>query len=268
MDVKPRPAFTLIELLVVIAIIALLLALLMPGLQKARQQARGAICLHNLKQWGLSTSLYATDWDGILWRESYPQGGQIRTTTGDWMAMLKPYYQNLAEIRCCPAATKPSIDYESTEMRGDITHAWGRPGEASDPSSRDFTSKGRYWGSYGMNRWITDPMDRDKRYWKYAFERETAKIPVFVDSIHWHLRPRDDDQRPRRSLEIYSDFPENGQGGTDMWRAFLNRHMRATQGCFLDGSSRKTPLWTLWNLRWHREFRRQLHTADDFPFLR
>ena len=68
--------------------------------------------------------------------------------------------------------------------------------------------------------------------------------------------------------KIYRDFPENGQGGTDMWRTFLNRHNRATQGCFLDGSSRKIPLWTLWNIRWHREFRRQLHTADDFPFLR
>lgn len=268
MDTPRRNAFTLIELLVVVGIVALLLAILLPGLQRARQQARGVICLHNLKQWGLATAQYASEWDGILWCESYPQGGEIKTVAGDWMAMLGPYYQDVDAIRCCPAATKPSVDYESTEMRGDIDHAWGRPHEASDPSSRDFVSKGAYWGSYGMNRWVTDPLDSDERYWKYAFEKNTADIPVFVDCIHWHLRPRDDDKLPGGPLRTFSDFPENGRGGTDIWRTFLERHSRATQGCFLDGSSRKIPLWTLWDLRWHRRFQRQGYTPAHLSFLK
>jgi prepilin-type processing-associated H-X9-DG protein len=119
-----------------------------------------------------------------------------------------------------------------------------------------------------MNRWVTDPLDNDKRYWKYAFERNTADIPVFVDCIHWHLRPKDDDKRPKKPLVIFSDFPENGAGGTDLWRTFLERHSGATQGCFLDGSARRIRLWQLWNQRWHRRFERQLHTKADFPFLR
>jgi prepilin-type N-terminal cleavage/methylation domain-containing protein len=268
MDRATKHAFTLIELLVVIAVIALLMAILMPSLQRAKRQAQGVICLHNLKQWGLATAQYANDWDGVLWCESYPRGGEIQTVPGDWMAMLSPYYQDVDEIRCCPVATKPSVDHESTEMRGDIEHAWGRPHEASDASSRDFVSKGAYWGSYGMNRWITDPLDNDERYWKYAFERNTADIPVFVDCVHWHLRPRDSDKRPKQPLVMFSDFPENGSGGTQIWRTFLDRHNRATQGCFLDGSSRKVPLWQLWNQRWHREFERVVHTPADFPFLR
>ncbi|UCH34100.1 MAG: prepilin-type N-terminal cleavage/methylation domain-containing protein, partial [Armatimonadota bacterium] len=63
---RKNRGFTLIELLVVIAIIAILAAILFPVFARAREAARKATCLSNLKQIALAAIMYAQDYDEVL----------------------------------------------------------------------------------------------------------------------------------------------------------------------------------------------------------
>ena len=63
---RRRQGFTLIELLVVIAIIGILAAMVFPVFARARESARKAVCLSNVKNIALAIQMYLGDNNDVL----------------------------------------------------------------------------------------------------------------------------------------------------------------------------------------------------------
>jgi prepilin-type N-terminal cleavage/methylation domain-containing protein len=93
---RKRHGFTLIELLVVIAIIAILAAILFPVFARAREAARRANCISNLRQICLASLMYAQDWDEVLYGAAasdmhgmaHPINDLVRATCGNQAGCL------------------------------------------------------------------------------------------------------------------------------------------------------------------------------------
>lgn len=100
-------AFTLIELLVVIAIIALLLTILIPSLQTAREMARRAVCLSNMKCMGSGMAFYSGDnnENGVpTFVDILPDPNRW---SWQWCDLMQPYFDTTA--RRCTSGGGPSI---------------------------------------------------------------------------------------------------------------------------------------------------------------
>lgn len=95
-----KKGFTLIELLVVIAIIALLAAILFPVFGRARENARKATCISNLKQIGSAMMLYLQDWD-----ETYPFYGASWRNYRLYLS-FDSYLQDDSKTWVCPSSQR------------------------------------------------------------------------------------------------------------------------------------------------------------------
>ncbi len=129
-----RRGFTLIELLVVIAIIAVLIALLLPAVQSAREAARRAQCVNNLKQIGLAMHNYHSSLDSL------PPAGSSQITNG----YVRQCFS--MKVRILPYMEQQNV---FNAMNFSIDAEWAQDtGDASGWASANATAKGTRIASY------------------------------------------------------------------------------------------------------------------------
>ncbi len=104
-----RRSFTLIELLVVVAIIALLISILLPALKRAREQAKAAVCLSNMRQMGIAAQMYATDYREKLPPSDCPFAESPEASW--WLNSLQPYARTRLLYRCPADRSTEFVDW-------------------------------------------------------------------------------------------------------------------------------------------------------------
>jgi prepilin-type N-terminal cleavage/methylation domain-containing protein/prepilin-type processing-associated H-X9-DG protein len=255
--VRQKKAFTLIELLVVISIIALLLSILMPGLQKAKESAKGIVCRSNLKQWGVCYYLYSQDYNGKL-PEFDPATYRIT-----YVESLRPYYGDINKMRTCPTAAKVDPSLEVTPGNpsyfGSTLKAWKLDTTVhwSDPDD---------WGigSYAENSWIRDYRDPTLFHGSPAIETRhngmewgaftkmsnPSSIPMIMDGRWNNLWPEQYVPGPCGTEEEF----HNLSNYLTMTCVAMRRHSKGINVAMADGSCVPVDAEDLWTFKWHKTF--------------
>jgi len=223
-----RRGFTLIELLVVVAIIALLLAILLPSLAGARAEGRRGVCLANLKQIGLATTMYLDEnrdyfWryyvdaaDGRRWWFGFERGGPPANPVNrryrpldKSKGALARYLQSTDDGLQCP-----SFPYDSGCY---------------------FPKFAARSASYGYNLRL-GPANRllpTRR--RRAFDKHASSVFVFADGAHF-------DFNPGMNEGHYIDYVFNPSNPFSMGGFGHFRHRGRAQVLYVDGHVEGQPL--------------------------
>jgi prepilin-type processing-associated H-X9-DG protein/prepilin-type N-terminal cleavage/methylation domain-containing protein len=162
--------FTLMELFTVMVVVALLGAILFPVFARARDKARQATCLSNLKQLGMAHQMYWHDYDETTvtsWSFGFP---------GEFSWYVQPYIRNY-KILLCPSYRA------SAEEFGAFCNPNYLPGHIDNP-----TYEPMMWG-YGYNtghQWINDT-----GLTRMADYRLSGEYQVQVEGRNYTARYRD-----------------------------------------------------------------------------
>ncbi|MCA9148841.1 MAG: DUF1559 domain-containing protein [Planctomycetales bacterium] len=112
---RTRKGFTLVELLVVIAIIGLLVGLLVPAINAARELARKAQCVNNMKQVATAAIMHDTEKQYFPGRLNFTLANNGVEIPVSWMAKLLPYMdsQNVWDAMVDPTQAVPMANWNT-----------------------------------------------------------------------------------------------------------------------------------------------------------
>ena len=195
-----RSGFTLIEMLVAVSIIGILIALLIPAVQAARDAARRAACLNNLKQIGLGIHQHAEA------HGKFPCAGGIGGRANSIWVQILPYVEQ--------AALYNSLNQEALALASNYTVLQIPPGLYFCPSdaSRQIPWAVNYAANQGRWTYEEGSNGGDGAFiGKYLTARDvTDGLSNTAGVSEWNTGPRDMREDRKESSKyalkrVYSD---------------------------------------------------------------
>ncbi len=219
----PRRGFTLIETLVVIALVAVLAAILLPTLNAARDSARSAVCLANLRSVYALVRIYADENRGYG-----PALGQPYTAMPNWAIVVQTFAGSpgttAGEVfvpRSALVCVSVSRFYGRTMTRTYAANVTGQAGLPADPPTRPEPDAGNY---DDPNRFVHIRID---------LIQFPGRVPAFFDSAALPTGP--DLPPPTRTASVV-DFRQASHVAERLERFHASR--RGFNAVYYDGSAR------------------------------